>query len=286
MNRLELIFVSHCDSDHISAIYEILEWAGEGNLQIGGLVLSASGPEDEMRASLIAAAKENGVPVYRMGAGDEIRRGNTIFQAVYPFSSENTSSLSGDNHFSAGSDRNAASLVLRFSEIRAEAHKAYAGNTSSPSGDNSFSSPVSSDRNASSLVLRFSEIRSENPEAFAGNASAPSLPGEVFSLLLTGDVEASGEAEILSACPELISGCTILKTAHHGSDTSTTQEFLNAASPQAALISCGKDNSYGHPHEEVLSRFRSAHIPVFITAECGAITVRERDGRVTVETFR
>ena len=245
VNRLELIFVSHCDSDHISAIYEILEWAGEGNLQIGGLVLSASGPEDEMRASLIAAAKKNGVPVYRMEAGDEIRRGNTIFQAVYPFSSENTSSLSGDNHFSAVSDRN-----------------------------------------ASSLVLRFSEIRSENPEAFAGNASAPSLPGEVFSLLLTGDMEASGETEILSACPELVSGCTILKTAHHGSDTSTTQEFLNAASPQAALISCGKDNSYGHPHEEVLSRFRSAHIPVFITAECGAITVRERDGRVTVETFR
>ena len=95
VNRLELIFVSHCDSDHISAIYEILEWAGEGNLQIGGLVLSASGPEDEMRASLIAAAKKNGVPVYRMEAGDEIRRGNTIFQAVYPFSSENTSSLPG-----------------------------------------------------------------------------------------------------------------------------------------------------------------------------------------------
>ncbi len=244
VNRLEFIFISHCDSDHISAIQEILEWAGEGNLRIGGLVLSASGPEDEMHASLIAAAKKNGVPVYRMGAGDEIRRGNTIFQAVYPFSSENTSSLSGDNHFSAVSDRN-----------------------------------------ASSLVLRFSEIRSENPEAFAGNTSAPSLPGEVFSLLLTGDVEASGEAEILSSCPELISSCTILKTAHHGSDTSTTQEFLNAASPQAALISCGKDNSYGHPHEEVLSRFRSAHIPVFITAECGAITVREKGGKVTVETF-
>ena len=245
VNRLELIFVSHCDSDHISAIYEILEWAGEGNRQIGGLVLSASGPEDEMRASLIAAAKKNGVPVYRMEAGDEIRRGNTIFQAVYPFSSENTSSLSGDNHFSAVSDRN-----------------------------------------ASSLVLRFSEMQNEGTGVFTGKSSSASFSREIFSLLLTGDVEASGEAEILSACPELISGCTILKTAHHGSDTSTTQEFLNAASPQAALISCGKDNSYGHPHEEVLSRFRSAHIPVFITAECGAITVRERDGRVTVETFR
>ena len=105
-------------------------------------------------------------------------------------------------------------------------------------------------------------------------------------MLLTGDVEASGEKEMLDAFPELISGCTILKTAHHGSNTSTTQEFLNAASPGAALISCGKDNSYGHPHEEVLSRFRDAGVPVFITAECGAITVREQNGRVTVETFR
>ena len=227
VNRLELIFVSHCDQDHISAIQELLEWAGEGNLSIGGLVLGASGPEDEMRASLISAAEKNGVPVYRMRAGDEIRRGNALFQAIYPFSSENT--LSG----------------------------------------NVFPASASSDRNASSLVLRFSETR-----------------GEAFSMLLTGDVEASGEKEMLDAFPELISGCTILKTAHHGSNTSTTQEFLSAASPGAALISCGKDNSYGHPHEEVLSRFRDAGVPVFITAECGAITLREQNGKVTVETFR
>lgn len=118
-----------------------------------------------------------------------------------------------------------------------------------------------------------------------GAFSEEKVSAGTFSLLLTGDVEAAGEQHMLDFCPELISDCTILKTAHHGSDSSTTQEFLDAVSPRAALISCGRDNSYGHPHEDVLSRFRSAGIPVFITAERGAITIRVQGGRVTVETF-
>ena len=237
VRRLELIFVSHCDTDHISAIRELLEWAGDGKAKIGGLVLAASGTEDEMRASLVEAAEKNGVPVYRMEAGDQIRRGSALFQAVYPFSENNASG-------GASTDRNASSLVLRFSQLRGS--KTLLSDTDKPGEDHS---------------------------------------EEAFSLLLTGDAEAGGEKQILDRCPELISGCTILKTAHHGSDTSTSQAFLDAVSPRAALISCGKDNSYGHPHEEVLSRLNTAGIPVFITAECGAITVRERNGIVTAETF-
>ena len=237
VRRLELIFVSHCDTDHISAIRELLEWAGDGKAKIGGLVLAASGTEDEMRASLVEAAEKNGVPVYRMEAGDQIRRGSALFQAVYPFSENNASG-------GASTDRNASSLVLRFSQLRGS--KTLLSDTDKPGEDHS---------------------------------------EEAFSLLLTGDAEAGGEKQILDRCPELISGCTILKTAHHGSDTSTSQAFLDAVSPRAALISCGKDNSYGHPHEEVLSRLKTAGIPVFITAECGAITIRERNGTVTAETF-
>ena len=237
VRRLELIFVSHCDTDHVSAIRELLEWAGDGKAKIGGLVLAASGTEDEMRASLVKAAEKNGVPVYRMEAGDQIRRGSALFQAVYPFSENNASG-------GASTDRNASSLVLRFSQLRGS--KTPLSDTDTPG-----------------------EGHSE----------------EAFSLLLTGDAEAGGEKQILERCPELISGCTILKTAHHGSDTSTSQAFLDAVSPRAALISCGKDNSYGHPHEEVLSRLKTAGIPVFITAECGAITIRERNGTVTAETF-
>lgn len=66
-----------------------------------------------------------------------------------------------------------------------------------------------------------------------------------FTALLTGDVEAEGEIRMLEEeeakySSELLEGCDILKTAHHGSDTSTTEEFLDAAAPSLALISCGK----------------------------------------------
>lgn len=237
VSRLELIFISHCDTDHISAIKEILDWSGEGKVKIGGLVLAASGTEDEMRASLIETAQKNGVPVYRMEAGDQIRRGSALFQAVYPFSEKNASGK------------------------------------------------ASADRNASSLVLRFSRLRGSEAPSMEADTPKQGRPKETFSLLLTGDLEAGGEKQILERCPELVSGCTILKTAHHGSDTSTSQAFLDAARPQAALISCGRNNSYGHPHEEVLSRLDAAGIPVFLTAERGAITVREQNGTVTVETF-
>ena len=244
VNRLELIFISHCDADHTNAVTTLLDWAGEGGISIGGLVLSAAAPQDEMRAGLLQSAEKNGVPVYRMKAGDEIRRGSSLFRALYPLSEKEPSSVLSD----------------------------------SPS------SPASSDRNASSLVLRFSHL-AEGKSAPAEKSSGSSASPEIFSMLLTGDVTAAGEKQMLAAWPELAGGCTILKTAHHGSDTSTSQEFLEAVSPRAALISCGRDNSYGHPHPEVLSRFREADVPVFVTAECGAITVREKGGRVTVETF-
>ena len=111
-----------------------------------------------------------------------------------------------------------------------------------------------------------------------------------FTALLTGDVEAEGEIRMLEEeeakySRELLEGCDILKTAHHGSDTSTTEEFLDAAAPSLALISCGKNNSYGHPHKEVLQRFEERGIPVLITTDCGAVTIRSKNKKIKVQTF-
>ena len=63
----------------------------------------------------------------------------------------------------------------------------------------------------------------------------------------------------------------VYMVAHHGSNTGSTEEFLNAVNPQYAVISCGKDNDYGHPHKEVLGRLRDKGIKVFRTDEQGAI---------------
>jgi len=70
----------------------------------------------------------------------------------------------------------------------------------------------------------------------------------------------------------------VLKVAHHGSHTSTSGEFLDLAAPAIALISCGKNNLYGHPHEEVLKRLGRAGTQVFRSDEDGAVRVIS-DGR-------
>ncbi len=97
----------------------------------------------------------------------------------------------------------------------------------------------------------------------------------VLSLLLTGDVEGKGE-EML--CDELkrrgIEEVMLLKVAHHGSKYATSEKLLDLLELQAAIISCGKNNSYGHPHKEVLMRLEGENIPFFRTDEIGAITVK------------
>ena len=62
--------------------------------------------------------------------------------------------------------------------------------------------------------------------------------------------------------------------AHHGSRNSTSEEFLEAVQPEIALISAGKDNSYGHPHAELLERLEEAGCSILSTPEYGAITVK------------
>jgi competence protein ComEC len=72
------------------------------------------------------------------------------------------------------------------------------------------------------------------------------------SFLLTADMMWEAEFELINH--RAISQSTVLKVAHHGSDTSTTAEFLAVVSPQLAVISVGKDNPFGHPSDEVMER--------------------------------
>ena len=93
--------------------------------------------------------------------------------------------------------------------------------------------------------------------------------------LFTGDAEKEGENEMLSKGYDL--SCDILKLGHHGSSTSTTNKFLTAASPAVAIVSCGKDNDYGHPHKETMNKLNNNHITVYRTDSDGTI-LAETDG--------
>ena len=73
----------------------------------------------------------------------------------------------------------------------------------------------------------------------------------------------------------------VFKAAHHGSRTANTEEFLNAVDPDYMVISCGQDNSYGHPHAEVMNRLRIMGISVFRTDEQGTIVAHSDGTEIT-----
>ncbi len=95
-------------------------------------------------------------------------------------------------------------------------------------------------------------------------------------VMLTGDAPDETENYLVSTDSHLTSD--ILKAGHHGSKTSTSQEFLDAVDPDYTIISAGKDNSYGHPHEEVIARLVTASTTILTTFEEGTI-VFESDGK-------
>jgi competence protein ComEC len=78
----------------------------------------------------------------------------------------------------------------------------------------------------------------------------------------------------------------VLKVAHHGSRTSSTEDFVSAVEPVFAVISVGVDNSYGHPNRDVLERLRQHHAVVYRTDQDGLITIRSDGRRLHVELFR
>jgi competence protein ComEC len=102
------------------------------------------------------------------------------------------------------------------------------------------------------------------------------------SFLLTGDAEDVAENEIIIKDYDIAS--TVLKIGHHGSDSSTTTRFLNKVNPKYAIISVGKDNSYGHPKQSILDRLKAKGIVVYRTDENGSIIATSDGAKVTFNT--
>ena len=95
---------------------------------------------------------------------------------------------------------------------------------------------------------------------------------EGMNILLVGDVSREGEAAVMNYMERHgLTGVELLKVSHHGSKNATSAEFLKLVRPRIAVISCGRKNSYGHPHEETMERLDEAGAKVLRTDELGAI---------------
>ena len=128
-------------------------------------------------------------------------------------------------------------------------------------------------RNAYSLVLKMTARDKQN---------------ESVTALFTGDVEADGEqaaARVLAAASHF-EEIDIYKAGHHGSKYSNTAELIAMANPRLAVISCGEDNRYGHPHTEAIENFKNVGSEILITKDTGAITIKIKSGNCKVDKWR
>ena len=145
-------------------------------------------------------------------------------------------------------------LVESISQSGAKVNRAYAGVTMIDETDirAEFLAPVNNyyeDENNYSSVLK--------------------LTYKGFSFLFTGDAETISEYDMIENGAYLKSD--VLKVGHHGSTTSTSNQFLRAVNPAVAVISVGRDNSYGHPHREILERL--SDLKLYRTDLNGTVTV-------------
>ncbi|AQS59990.1 ComEC/Rec2 family competence protein [Desulforamulus ferrireducens] len=102
------------------------------------------------------------------------------------------------------------------------------------------------------------------------------------SFLLTGDAEELSEQEMLKKGYNL--KADVLKVGHHGSYSSTSEDFLKAVAPEMAVISVAKENDYGHPHKEIMQRLADHRVKVYLTSQVGTIVMTSDGREIVVQT--
>ena len=102
-------------------------------------------------------------------------------------------------------------------------------------------------------------------------------------LIFTGDAEAHAEQDVVAKYPNDLDA-DVLKFGHHGSSTSSTDEFLKSVSPEYGIISCGVDNKYGHPHRETLDKISKYNIKAYRTDKQGQITLTSNGKDISIKT--
>lgn len=194
--KLDYVFISHFDQDHVGGILTILE-----ELRVGQVYISKQEQDSENYQKFLKIVKDKKIQVKVLKQGDCLKiEKNLYFDILWPIEEQIQENVLNNN-----------AMVMK---------------------------------------LRYGK----------------------FSMLFTGDIEAIGEEKILDFYKEKgesILKSDVLKVAHHGSKTSTTQSFFEKVNPKICLIGVGKNNMFGHPTAEVLERINGTKI--YRTDENGEI---------------
>ena len=118
-----------------------------------------------------------------------------------------------------------------------------------------------------------------------------------LAAVFTGDIGKEVEKEIMDDLELILHNgdeknddengdkLVVYDVAHHGSANSNSEEFVNLINPRISVISCGKDNSYGHPAEEVLKCLEDVGSEILCTFNCGQIEIYEEKGKIMLSEF-
>jgi competence protein ComEC len=117
------------------------------------------------------------------------------------------------------------------------------------------------------------------------NSCVLKIQSEHGTVLLTGDIEAAAESWLVKTYGEELKA-DVLVAPHHGSKTSSTTEFLQTVQPDYVLIPAGYRNQFGHPHKDVLARYRQIDTKWLTSADGGAITVNTENNALVVQGMR
>ena len=144
---------------------------------------------------------------------------------------------------------------------------------------------INIEKNSSLEILWPSVAEKISENAINNNSLVCKFVYKNFSMLLTGDIESIAEEKLLGKYKNTNRlNANILKIAHHGSKTSSIQEFLNKVNPKIALIGVGRKNKFGHPNQEVLERLKEKGIQIYRTDQNGEIQIIVKNN-LKIKTF-
>ena len=291
IRSLRGVFVSHPDEDHMNGVIELLENGADWGIIVEQLFLPAIAEEKrtESFATLLAAAGAAEVSVSYIKCGDEIRDSQLRLLCLHP--EENTTLADANAYSECFYVEVFAKKMKREAIDDRKANDASGGSAIEGSGENG-SFAGNGERKDFRVndgkinILLTGDVEGEGErqlmqelQSMQGSRSLQeALPlQESRSLQEPRSLQESRSLQTTRRLQEQRGQrefrVDILKVAHHGSRYSTGTEFLATASPAAAIISCGRNNSYGHPHVETLQRLEDAQVPWYGTMDYGALTV-------------
>ena len=308
IRSLRGVFVSHPDEDHMNGVLELLENGGEWGITVEQLFLPAiaEAKRQVVFDKLLAATEHAEVPVSYIKCGDEIRDHQLRLLCLHPEANTNLEDsnaysecfyvevfakkvkwgAAADNGEARGQSGSIAIGVLSENEdtIGGGAGKDFNGDagklrillTGDVEGEG--------ERHLTQELLALQEAQGSRALQKSQEPREPQESQKSQGSQESQELQESQKSEEPRKTQKLQelqgqggSKADILKVAHHGSGYSTSSDFLAAANPTAAIISCGRNNSYGHPHADTLQRLEDAGVPWYLTTDYGALTITVDD---------